>query len=132
MKPYELTYLISPELTQKKARDFHQSLISFIQDQGGILDSNQGPTTTELSYLIKEKSKAYLATIDFHLKTEKLPSINQKVKSKPEVLRHLLVAKKTEKAPVKRPAAQRRKGKKKKEKVELKEIDKKLKEILGE
>jgi ribosomal protein S6 len=135
MKHYELTYLISPDLSEKDVFDFQEKIISLIQETGGALG--------EVKELMRKKM-AYLATLNFHLDPEKLGSLEKRMKSESQVLRYMILTKKVPKkrAPVttggKRTgwspeiATKPKKIVKPEAKVELKEIEKKLEEILGE
>ena len=88
-----------------------------------------------LGYPIKEKTSVFLRTLTFHIKPEKLEGLEKKLKEAKEILRFIIVIKKKPKAPkiipetltkIETPKAQP------KEKVELKDIEKKLEEILEE
>ena len=140
MKYYELTYLISPDLSEKEVLSFQEKIISLIQEAGGALGEVREPVRKKMAYPVRKKSSngAYLATLNFHLEPEKLGSLEKKLKSEGQVLRYMILTKpkhikKTfvlgEKTP---PLKLPKKIVKLKPKVELKEIEKKLEEILGE
>lgn len=139
MKLYELTYLISPDLFEKDLRNFQEKIISLIQGVGGSLNKVNEPTRKSLAYLVKNKSEAYLATLNFYLDSEKMGSLEKKLRAEERILRYTIILTKPrpkevlvsgKKLP---PAKPSEKPKVKPEtKVELKEIEKKLEEILGE
>jgi len=127
MKHYELTFLISPELSEEEIRGFQEKIISLIQGLGGEL---LGEVKTPI-----RKKMAYLVTLNFNLDPEKLGSLEKGLKSENQVLRYIILtrralrpsgpeAKKVPPKPIIKPKPEA--------KVELKEIEKKLKEILGE
>jgi len=121
MKTYELTYLISPDLSEKEVFSFQEKIISLIQEAGGTLGEVKTPV---------RKKMAYLSTLNFHLDPEKLGSLEKKLKSEQKILRYLILKKKILK---KIPEILIEKPKRiVRPKVELKEIEKKLEEILGE
>lgn len=128
MRHYELTYLISPELSEEEIKSFQEKIISLIQEVGGSLSEVLEPA---------RKKMAYLATLNFHLDPEKLGSLEKGLKSENQVLRYIILAKPrtkkvlvlSKKAP---PSKLPKKIVKPEAKVELKEIEKKLEEILGE
>ena len=128
MKYYELTYLISPELSEPEVKEIQEKLNSFIQDQGGILDSSNTPERTSLSYPVKKKNEAFLVSISFYLKPENIGNLEKEVKTKGSILRFLLFSKRKEKL---EKATRRRPIKKSEKKTELKDIEEKLEEILG-
>lgn len=127
MRYYQLTYLISPDLSKEKLRSLVEKINSLIQEEGGILADSEGPRKEELVFEIDKKKSAFLAGIDFYLRPEKIESLEKKIKAEEKILRYLILAKKVEK-----PKVIERKKKIKKEKVEIAEIEKKLKEILNE
>lgn len=151
MKSYELTYLISPDLSEEELKNFSGKISNFIQEDSGILEKTTEPSKKKLGYPIKKKGEAFLVTLSFSLNPEKLENLEKKLKSENQILRYLILTKKTPetvlpklqprtvpsqtevsagptvKEPNKPPVHQP-----KDEKVELKEIDKKIEEILGE
>jgi ribosomal protein S6 len=143
MKYYELTYLIKADLTEEKAKALQEKIISLVQEEGGILNEANSPLKRKLAYPIKKEGQAYLATLKFQLKPDRLVSLEKKIESEKEILRYLILTKK--KAEVVPEAVKAipvsRKGEKAPsipsvkqapKKVELKEIEKKLEEILKE
>lgn len=128
MKFYELTYLITPKLTESEANQFSQELIDWIKKEGGILFETHNPTKRRLAYPVKKEEEGFLVSTNFYFAPESLDDLTKKMKSEDKVLRSLIFAKKLPKKtePPKMPKI------KKEEKVALEDIEKKLKEILGE
>ncbi|MFC1629819.1 30S ribosomal protein S6 [Patescibacteria group bacterium] len=149
MKLYEITYLISPELSEEESKNIKKDINSSIQEQGGSLvafNSNKYPIKKKIAYLIKGRLRgqtpareAYFGTIDFNLESKNIVNLEKKVKSDPNILRYMILSKKPVRLDAKIPRAlspkpqqAKEKEKPKEKKVELKEIEKKLEEILGE
>ena len=144
MQYYELTYLISPELSEEESQKFSENLLLLVQEEGGTLRSEGMRIKKRLAYSIKKNDWAYLATLSFYLDKEKVKSVEDKIKSLGQILRYLFLVKKPVvqkeliRKQVKKPAPaedqtgaeQASSAEKTKEKVELQEIDKKLEEIL--
>ncbi len=131
MKDYELAYLISPELSKEEVKPFQDKIISFIQNEGGVLIENVNPVNKLLSYPVKKQIQAYLAVLDFQLNPEKLAELEKKIKAETQILRYLILIKpklKEIKAVLRKFAPKKAPERK----VELKEIEKKLEEILGQ
>lgn len=139
MKLYELTYLISPDLSEEELKIFSEKINNFIQEEAGTLEKTTEPFKIKLSSPIKKKGEGFSNTLNFSLNSEKLKNLEKKLKSENQILRYIILTKKTiKKIPTKkvlppsagqpRPTA----GQPKVEKVELEEIDKKIEEILGE
>jgi len=142
MKNYELTYLISPELSEEESKIFSGKINNFIQEETGTLEKTTEASKKKLGYPIKKKDEAFLVTLNFSLNPEKLGRLEKKLKSENQILRYIILTKKTlrpkrtslglasKEALPKPPEAPPKITEPKK--VELKEIDKKIEEILGE
>lgn len=129
MKFYELNYLILPDLKDEELNLLQEKIISLIQENGGVLVSNTTAIKKLLLYPIKKRTEAFLATLSFQLNPEKLANLEKKLKEEKSILRYLIVSKRLYKKTL---PPEKSKRVIKGEKVELKDIDKKLKEILGE
>jgi small subunit ribosomal protein S6 len=134
MKLYELTYLISPELSEEELKNVREKINSLIQKGAGVLNEIKLPTKEKLAYPIKKQGEAFLIDLSFYLEPEKLGSLEKELKSEKKILRYLILAK-----PKSKIAKVRKMQTKviskipvKEKKVELKEIEKKLEEILKE
>jgi small subunit ribosomal protein S6 len=129
---YELTYLISPDLSEKEIKTLQDKIISLIQEKGGILGVEEKlPFKKKLAYPVKKQSQAYMTVINFQLPSEKLIDLEKKIKLENQILRYLILAKKESRAAKFSKKPPRSLKKIVEPKVELKEIEKKLEEILG-
>jgi len=136
MKHYELTYLISSEVSEEEAKSFPEKVLLLIQEAEGIIENKSFPLRRKLAYSIKKQEDAYLAVMTFQLDPEKLAGFEKKLKAEGQIIRYLLLVKK----PIKVIKAIRRRPISEKplltqpqeKKVELKEIEKKLEEILSD
>ena len=136
MKHYELTYLISPELSKEEADSLSKEINSLIQEKQGILEKTIPVLKKQLAYPVKKKTIAHLASSFFQIKPEGLKELKKQIESEPKILRYLLltttkaklkIAPKTIRTPL---VIKKTKEVIPKKKVELKEIEKKLEEIL--
>lgn len=150
MKLYEITYLISPDLSEEELKGCQEKITSLIQEEGGVLVDeaslhlplhpvSQGsaievkpPVRKTLAYPIKKKREAFLSTLSFQILPERLRSLEKKLKGESNLLRYQILTKKLPKKVKVISAKKPKKIVKPKPKVELKEIEKKLEEILGE
>ena len=134
MKLYELTYLISPEFSEEELKSLNEKINSLIQKGTGVLNEVKLPIKKKLAYPIKKQREAFLINLSFYFEPEKLGSLEKELKSEKKILRYLILAKpKIKIAKVrKRPTKVISKIPVKEKKVELKEIEKKLEEILRE
>jgi small subunit ribosomal protein S6 len=132
MKLYELTYLISPEVSEQETKSLQEKTISTIEKMEGVLDESTLPFKIKLAYPIKKKTEAFFANLKFYLNEEKIKELENELRAEKKILRYLILTK---------PKIKIAKTKKelpkptpkifpKEKKVELKEIEKKLEEIL--
>ena len=132
MKYYELTYLISPELSEEELKSLMEKINSFIAEAAGISIRESAFLKKKLAFPIKKRSQAFLNTLIFQLSPEKLESFEKNLKTQVQILRYLILAKRkpgTEEIVEKRKRPVRRTEP---PKVEMKEIEKELEEILGQ
>ncbi len=146
MKNYELTYNIDGLLEESEAKNLKEKISSFIlESEGMIIKDLSVFKRVKLGYPIKKSSQAFFFALEFQLAPEKIIEVDKKLKAEKDILRYALFIKKPYKEgklPRRRPAktitsksisSKTTLGAKTSEpKVELKEIDKKLEEILNE
>jgi len=135
MKNYELTYLVSQRLSEEGIKNLSSQISTFIQEAGGIILKISEAIKKKLAYEIKDESEAFLTVINFSSSPENLKNINSWLKEKREILRHIIVIKRDIKeTPMRRISPKMDKqpiiDQSKDKKVELKEIDQKIDEIL--
>ena len=152
MKTYELTYIISSEITSEEAGAMAKEVNSLIESKEGTILRSENPVAKTLSYPIKKFGSGYFVVLEFSAEPEKIKELGEKLKNDKKILRHLVI--------IKRPARTRKERKsvrklifsneaetkngtadknlraeaaeEKGKKIELEEIEKKLDEILGE
>ena len=149
MTLYELFYLISPEISEDEIKKFSDKILDFVKQEQGEIKEIKEPFRQKLGYPIKKQISAYMVSFDFNLEKEKLPAIEEKLNQESKILRYaisikkirrkeekirrkkLFVLKKTVEAePIGKEKTKITEKIKKQGKVELKEIEKKLEEIL--
>lgn len=133
MKYYELNLLISPELSPEESNDLKEKISASIREEKGTLDYAGFPTKKKLNPSIKKNKEAFFITFSFHLEPDRIKTLETKLRSEKKILRFLIISK----PPVEKVAVRGRvrvpsKKPQPKSKVELKDIEKKLEEILGE
>lgn len=136
MRNYDLTLIFSPLLAPEEANDLFQQFVSFVQEQGGILEDQRLLGKKPLLAPIRHAKEGYLAVITFSLGDEKLSIVERKCKETPHMLRFFIVKqakrmiKKARVTPT--PAIATAPAQKKEEKIDFKDIDEKLEEIFKE
>lgn len=139
MKLYHLTYLVSPELSEEKLKAFSQKVETLIQENQGNLQKIEKPIKTNLGAPIEKNGStfgsAFVSSLTFYIDKSKVKQLQQKLLGLQDILRFMLVCKKIAKMGRGRtmaPSITKKWVPKTEKKVELKEIEKKLGEILGE
>ena len=124
MKNYELSYLTSSNLSEEDIKALQESVNSLIQKEEGILLETDYPIKKEGFSLISSK---------FQMNPEKMSGLEKILKTDSRIFRHIVLIKHPMKAvqKIRRPLKISPK-KTEKIKVELKEIETRLEEILGE
>ena len=141
MKSYELTYFLSSKLTEEEFKNFSEKISSFIQENEGTLTNNHSVkeklVKRRLGSPIKKEGQAYLDVLNFYFDPQKIEHLKVKLNSENQILRYIIIAKKMQKkVKISKSLPQTFKTEEKtkvpSEKVDLKEIEKKLEEILDE
>lgn len=138
MKLYHLTYLASPELSEEELKTLHQKVETLVQENQGNLQRIEKLVKTNLGTPIEKTGStfgsAFVSSITFYIDKSKIKQFQQKLKGLQNILRFMLVCKKPAKVssrPARAPSIAKKWTPKIEKKVELKEIEKKLGEILG-
>ena len=151
MKTYELTYIISPEITSEEAEAKAKEIESVIQGKEGMISKQSNPVARALSYPIKKQASGFFGVLEFQLEPEKLVELKEIIAKDGKIVRHMVIIKLPQKPRKERrskPAPafeiekkvemepiitkEEKQVKAQKEKVELKDIEQELDEILGE
>jgi len=167
MKVYELSYIVSPELTSEEAEAKGKEIESAIQSREGNVFKQSNPIAKTFSHPVGKRASGFWGVIEFHLEPEKLLELKAIIEKDEKIVRHMIIIKKAaelkkerrtkggiktklmpapelevkvetkiekeEKQEVIEPEEESSSKKKAiKEKVELKDIEHELDEILGE
>jgi small subunit ribosomal protein S6 len=125
MKTYQLTYLVSGKISRKELEKLEERVNSEIEKEGGVLVGKDLSIERKTAYPIKKEEEVFLVSLDFNFSPEKIKDLEKKLKEENKILRYLILVKEKKEKPAEKETL-------KKKKVELKEIEKKLKEILEE
>lgn len=126
IKEYELTLLFPLQGQDDKGEEMLDAINNIIQDHKGKLKDSVSPYETSLGYSIKGQNKALLTVISFSCEPNELTQIEKELKEKKEVLRYFLNKKNLKKV-FRFPVFKNKDS----NKVELKDIDKKIEEIFN-
>ena len=136
---YELSYLISPQLSNEGASDILRQVNDAIQEKEGVVFDSQLPRKFSLAYPIQKENEAWLQITYFSLEPGQLAEVEKKLKETKEIFRSLILKRKPVKmAPLMQPLTALTEkikpieAREPSQKVDLEEIEKKLEEILGQ
>ena len=158
MKTYELTYIVSPEIMSEEAEAKGKEIESTITSREGAILRQSNPIAKTFSHPVGKKASGFLGILEFNLEPEKLVEFQEILKKDGKIVRHMLIIKEAAEfkkerrtrtpdkspaghfdGPATMPAEEALGGKEKpvskikeiKQKVELKDIEEELEEILG-
>lgn len=140
MKIYELTYLVSSEMSEEELKNFSQKIVELLKNEGTEILEEMMPIKKRLFSPVKKQRQAYVVSLSFNLEPEKLENFLKLMKAESQILRFLVSTKKLPRFKKtleikERPKITAEKIEEKprqEKKVEIEEIEKKLAEILGE
>ena len=119
-------------MSDEELKFLREKINSFIAETAGISIRESAFLRKKLAFPIKKKNQAYLSVLNFQLNPEKLEGFEKNLKAQAQILRYLILNKRkpgTGEIFEKRKRSVRRIEP---PKVEMKEIEKKLEEILGQ
>jgi small subunit ribosomal protein S6 len=153
MKKYELTYIVSPEITNEESTALAKEIESFVQSKEGVILNQINPVAKTLAYPIKKHASGFMCVLEFQSEPELLTELEDKINKNTKIVRHIIAVKRPLKIRKERRAKQpvapslikeektenielqntdSHKASIEKEKIELKDIEQKLEELLGE
>lgn len=144
MKIYELTYIISPEITLEEAEAKGKEIESAIKSKEGTILKQANPTAKTLAFPVAKRASGFFGVLEFQLESEKLIELKETVLKDDKITRQIIIIKKPVKIRKERRAKKAEPIFEKleikteeikpeiKDKVELKDIEHQLDELLGE
>ncbi len=146
MKLYEITYLIPASSSEDEIKDISSKITGNISEIGGKTEKTFEPVKKSLGFKLSKQKEVLCVSIAFSLDAKNLESFSKKIKSDSRIIRYNIIKKQTLEQPQEKEFVIRRREEKnpekemeelsgavsKPKKVELKEIDQKIEEILNE
>lgn len=138
-KLYEIGYLINPGITEEKVADETNSFRNVIENNGGVITTEEKAKLIKLAYIIKKTKvgkfeNAYFGWIKFMVEPEAAVKIKKELDKIENLIRFMIIVGSDEQA---QPKGGKRTYSKKEEKIEDKqqvneeEVDKKIEELIG-
>ncbi|MBI2573891.1 MAG: 30S ribosomal protein S6 [Candidatus Wildermuthbacteria bacterium] len=140
MKRYELNLLLNPAIEEAALLDLLGALVSFIQDQGGLLETQEIKGKKAFHGSGKNK-EAMLAALTFSFSPDNIETLKKRVNGESSAIRSMIMeapakqSRKLKQSPAIQPPALQEPvaiAKEQEKPVDIGEIDKKLEEIFKE
>ena len=157
-RTYQLTYLLSPLLEQKKLEEISQKIKKWIIEKGGSLSEKENLSPgfkKNLAYPLKKYRQAFYFNLNFLLASQLTNQLSQQLNLEKDILRYFIITKqKIKSKPIRKAInhkivdrieplvakeislsekpTREKTPPEKKEKVKIEELDKKLEEILSQ
>src|SRR3989344_586833 len=104
-KLYELSYFISPDITDEEALTYSQKIKDMLDVREGEVGKEEAPFKRKLAYPIKHKKQGYFGWIHFLTAPGTIKELGKKFTFDPMILRHLIITvDKKQLAQMKKPA----------------------------
>ena len=91
MSPYELMYIVKPELDDQAVQQEIEKVGQLIQTNGGQLKKVTPWGKRRLAYTVKENREGHYVVAEFDLDQAKVQEVDRVLKISDTVFRHLLV-----------------------------------------
>lgn len=132
MKLYEITYIALPDLSEEEIKSINEKIKDLIVKESGAITQESIPQKMSLGYSLNGKNEGILNVFSFTIDPEKISIIENSLKEENKIIRFAILKKKIEATFRKPPRKRIEKPKPELTKIELKELDQKIEEILKE
>jgi len=126
IKEYEFVCLISAKINEIERDTVIENINKLVKEKGGEITKTSPASEISLGYPIKKQEKVQLVVFNFKCENQNLADLKKEIEKDKNILRYLL-----KNESVKKMISPLRKRNKREEKVELKDIDKKIEEIFN-
>jgi len=141
-KKYELAYLLSYSVPEEEILTWTKKLTALVEESHGLIRKADPPKKRQLAYMVNKQKNAYFGWTTFMILPEKIQTLEKKLKTVDNLMRHIIVEEEIEKlTPIFRPVSSGLRPPyqkptapiipKPEEKFDLEALDKKLEEIFG-
>jgi len=96
IKEYEMSYLLTPDISEDKVDAEVAEFKKVITDNGGDIAQDNIPEMRRLAYPVKKQNRAYFGVVYFNIDTDGLDKIKKVLILYKKVLRYLILNKAAE------------------------------------
>ena len=93
MKTYELSYIVSPDITSEEAEARGKEIESAIISREGLVLKQSNPIAKTFPYPIKGKASGFFGSLEFQLEPEKLLELKEVLEKETKIVRHMITIK---------------------------------------
>lgn len=90
-KLYELSYFISPDITDEEALAYSQKIKDMLAVRSDEVSKEEAPFKRRLAYPIKHKNQGYFGWFHFLSAPNTIKELGKKLTFDPAILRHLII-----------------------------------------
>ena len=99
MRAYELIYILDPALTEEQINEQVQRFAQLAKDQGAEVDEPKRWPKRRLAYRIKGKTEGFYVVMTLRAEPAHVTEVVRVLKLAEQVIRHMVVAVETKRAP---------------------------------
>lgn len=92
MRPYEIVYVINPDLTDEERADKTERLQTLITESGGEIEKVDAWGKRVLAYEIRHHAEGYYGLVTFRLPPQAVQPIEERLNLDEEILRYQIIA----------------------------------------
>ena len=93
MKNYELSYVITPEISPEEAEVKANEIATLIKNNGGSILGQTNPTAKTLAYPIQKRASGFFGTMELTMEPENVEEFSKQLTKDEKVIRKMLTVK---------------------------------------
>ena len=93
MKTYELTYIVSPDITSEEAEAKGKEIELAISSREGTILKQSNPIAKTLAHPVGKRASGFLGILEFQLEPEKLVEFKETIEKDGKIVRHMVIIK---------------------------------------
>ena len=93
MKTYELTYIVSPDITSEEVEAKAKEIESIISSKEGTILKQSNPVAKTLAYPIEKRASGFFGILEFQLEPEQLLELKEILLKDSKIVRHMILIK---------------------------------------
>lgn len=91
MPRYELMYIVTSNVSDDQIPTITDGVLNFVSDYAGRVISEDKMGKKKLAYPVKKTRNGFYSAVTFDMPTAKINEFDAKIRTTPEIIRHLIV-----------------------------------------